>query len=239
MRSLEPILVLLNVESGYHKKNILRGLNLNVYKSEVMAVIGHNGAGKTTLLKTMFRLIPLQNGVMWYMGKNITRTPTSENQKLRISFVPQDRAVFPNLTVRENIDLSFYFSHRKGDKKENAMEEVLNLFPALSDRLASKALTLSGGLKQMLAVGMALSQRPSLLLLDEPSLGLGPIIVQNLMKVIKTFAEIYSTSVILVEQNIKEALNVSQRVCVMKMGDIVYDESVAGSLDSGAIIKMF
>jgi branched-chain amino acid transport system ATP-binding protein len=236
---LEPILVLLNVESGYHKKNILRGLNLNVYKSEVMAVIGHNGAGKTTLLKTMFRLIPLQNGVMWYMGKNITRTPTSENQKLRISFVPQDRAVFPNLTVRENIDLSFYFSHRKGDKKENAMEEVLNLFPALSDRLASKALTLSGGLKQMLAVGMALSQRPSLLLLDEPSLGLGPIIVQNLMKVIKTFAEIYSTSVILVEQNIKEALNVSQRVCVMKMGDIVYDESVAGSLDSGAIIKMF
>jgi branched-chain amino acid transport system ATP-binding protein len=239
MTPLEPILILRNVESGYHNKNILRGLNFTVYKNQVTAVIGHNGAGKTTLLRTIFRLIPVQNGEIWYTGKNVTHTSTSENQKLGISYVPQERAVFPNLTVRENLDLSFYFSHRNEENRENVMEEVLNLFPALSDRLASRALTLSGGLKQMLAIGMALSQHPSLLLSDEPSLGLGPIVVQNLMRVIKTFTKTYSTSVILVEQNIKEALNVSERVCIMKMGDFIYDGPVTSSLDTTVIFKMF
>ncbi len=235
----EPVLMLRNVESGYHNKKILRGSNLDVHKNQVTAVIGHNGAGKTTLLKTIFRLIPIQRGEIRFMGKNITYSPASENQRLGISFVPQDRAVFPNLTVGENLDLSFYFSNRNEGKRGNVREEVLNLFPALSNRLGSKALTLSGGLKQMLAIGMAISQHPSLLLLDEPSLGLGPIVVQNLMKIIKTLPGLYSSSVILVEQNIKEALNISERVCVMKMGDFVYDASVAGSLDTTAIIKMF
>lgn len=239
MSHVKPVLELRNVESGYHKKKILRRLNLTIHENQVTVIIGHNGAGKTTLLKTIYRLIPPSKGEIWYKGENITNAHTSMNQKFRISFVPQDRAVFPNLTVKENLDLSFYFSHRDEVKKEEVMEEVLNLFPALTDRLASRALTLSGGLKQMLAVGMAVVQRPSLLLSDEPSLGLAPVVVQNLMKVIKTFTQISSTSVILVEQNIKEALNISERVCVMKMGDIVYDGSVVDIQDTSTIIKMF
>jgi branched-chain amino acid transport system ATP-binding protein len=238
MSQTEPVLVLRNVVSGYQKKQVLRGLNLKIYQNQVTAVIGHNGAGKTTLLRTVFRLVPPHRGEIWYMGENVTAAPTSQNRRLGVSFVPQGRGVFPSLTVQENLDLAFLCS-RQHEAKEAVIKDIFDLFPALIDRRSSRAFTLSGGLKQMLSVSMALCQRPSLLLLDEPSEGLAPILVKSLMKTIQVFAQASSTTVILVEQNVKEALGVSERVCIMKMGDMVHEGPREDITDTRTIIEMF
>lgn len=232
------LLVLREIESGYQKKKVIRGLTLAVKENEITALIGHNGAGKTTLLRTIFRLVPATNGHIYYAGEEITSVSTAKNKRLSISFVPQEKSVFPNLTVEENLRLAFKFGGLR-EELEKIPNEVLEIFPPLKNRVRSRALTLSGGLKQMLAVSMAFVQRPKLLLLDEPSLGLAPIVVQDLMQGIKEYKRSYQATVLLVEQNLKETFQIADTVCIMKMGEIVFHGKTVDIENISSIIDFF
>jgi len=206
--------------AGYGKKTVLRRISLEIAEEEVVAIIGHNGAGKTTLLRTIFGLLRLQEGQIRYRGARIDGRRPALNVREGIAFVPQGHGVFPDLSVRENLGLGAHAVETAdlGDR----LEAVLSLFPILRERDRQKAGTLSGGQQQMLALGMALVMRPKLLLLDEPSLGLAPFLVQRVLETVTEINRRFKTAVLLVEQNVRQALQIARRVYVMKVGQIVY-----------------
>jgi len=208
------------VVAGYGKKVVLRGISLEVGEQEVVAVIGHNGAGKTTLLRTVFGLLQPHDGQIRYRGAQIEGRRPALNVKAGIAFVPQGHGVFPDLSVMENLELGAH-SLEEGEMGER-LEAVFSLFPILEERRRQKAGTLSGGQQQMLALGMALVLRPQLLLLDEPSLGLAPLLVQRVLETVVEINRRFKTAVLLVEQNVKQALQIARRVYVMKVGQVVY-----------------
>jgi len=206
--------------AGYGKKTVLRRISLEIAEEEVVAIIGHNGAGKTTLLRTIFGLLRLQEGQIRYRGARIDGRRPALNVREGIAFVPQGHGVFPDLAVRENLELGAHAAGAAdlGDR----MEAVFSLFPILRERDRQTAGTLSGGQQQMLALGMALVMRPKLLLLDEPSLGLAPFLVQRVLETVTEINHRFETAVLLVEQNVRQALQIARRVYVMKVGQIVY-----------------
>jgi branched-chain amino acid transport system ATP-binding protein len=206
--------------AGYGKKKVLHGISLEVDAQEVVAVIGHNGAGKTTLLKTIFGLLHLHDGEIRYRGARIDGRRSALNVREGIAFVPQGHGLFPDLAVRDNLELGAH-TVEEGEVADR-LEAVFSLFPILKDRERQKAGTLSGGQQQMLALGMALVLRPQLLLLDEPSLGLAPFLVQRVLETVVEINRRFNTAILLVEQNVKQALGISRRVYVMKVGRIVY-----------------
>ncbi|MBI3027751.1 ABC transporter ATP-binding protein [Candidatus Woesearchaeota archaeon] len=208
-----------NLESGYGKMQILFGINLNVKPEEIVVLIGPNGAGKSTLLKSIFNLVDIYNGKIIYKNKDITRMPTHELIELGISYVPQGRQVFGNLTVKENLEMGAFLTKEKEliDKKLN--EVVEKHFPDLRKRLNDYAFNLSGGQQQMLAIGRALMQDPQLLLLDEPSLGLAPKIMKGLFRKILEINE-EGVAVIIVEQNAKQATKIADRILVLEDGKV-------------------
>lgn len=208
------------VVAGYGKKVVLREISLEVSEEEVVAVIGHNGAGKTTLLRTVFGLLQPREGQIRYRGARIEGRRPALNVKDGIAFVPQGHGVFPDLSVMENLELGAH-SLEEGTMGER-LEAVFSLFPILKDRHRQKAGTLSGGQQQMLALGMALVLRPQLLLLDEPSLGLAPLLVQRVLETVIEINHRFKTAVLLVEQNVKQALQIARRVYVMKVGQVVH-----------------
>ncbi|MBI4610080.1 MAG: ABC transporter ATP-binding protein [Candidatus Rokubacteria bacterium] len=209
-----------DVVAGYGKKTVLRQISLEIAEEEVVAVIGHNGAGKTTLLRTIFGLLRLREGQIRYQGARIDGRRPALNVREGIAFVPQGHGVFPDLSVRENLELAADAAGTAdlGDR----LEAVFRLFPILRERDHQKAGTLSGGQQQMLALGMALVMRPKLLLLDEPSLGLAPFLVQRVLETVIEINRGFKTAVLLVEQNVTQALRIAGRVYVMKVGRIVY-----------------
>jgi branched-chain amino acid transport system ATP-binding protein len=215
------MLELRDVSSGYGAIEALRGINLSVGQGEVVSLIGANGAGKSTTLRNITGLVPITSGDVVFEGVRLNGIPTHQIVGMGISMVPEGRQIFANLSVAENLDLGAYLQK---NKVENArqLELVFELFPRLEERRKQLGGTLSGGEQQMLAIGRALMARPRLLLLDEPSLGLAPILVHTILVAIDEINREGAT-ILLVEQNANAALKHSHRGYVLETGSIVME----------------
>lgn len=222
----EILLEVDGIESGYGKKTVLQGVSLRVHEGEVVAVLGHNGAGKSTTLKTLLGLLPARSGNVRFAGAPWANGDPVENVRRGMALVPQGRGVFPDLTVIENLMLGAY-TQRDAAATATRLREVMELFPMLAERRAQRAGTLSGGQQQMVAVGMALMPRPRLMMMDEPSIGLAPVLVQRVLETARQINRRFGTAIILVEQNIKTALGVADRAYVMKSGRVVLEKPAA------------
>jgi branched-chain amino acid transport system ATP-binding protein len=214
----EPLLALKDVAVAYGGIRAIKGISLDVMKGEIVSMIGANGAGKTTTLKSIMRLLPLASGTIEFAGRRLNELETEAVVDLGVSLVPEGRAIFPNLTVRENLDLGAY-NHKDPKSIRESMHDIVKLFPRLGERLGQEGGTLSGGEQQMLAIGRALMARPAMLLLDEPSLGIAPKLVQDIFAAIAQIAA-SGTTILLVEQNTRLALEYSSRAYVLRTGEI-------------------
>jgi branched-chain amino acid transport system ATP-binding protein len=215
----EPILELRNVSSGYGAIDALRGIDLVVGRGEVVTLIGANGAGKSTTLRNIVGLVPIRDGEIVFEGKSLVGLPTHQVAAKGIALVPEGRAIFANLSVQENLDMGAYL-RKDGAEKASDLQRVFALFPRLAERRRQAGGTLSGGEQQMLAIGRALMARPRLLLLDEPSLGLAPILVHAILSAIDQINR-EGTTILLVEQNANAALKHSTRAYVLETGSVV------------------
>ncbi len=231
------MLELNRITTFYGKIQALRDVSLKVEDGEIVTLIGANGAGKSTTLMSICGVIHPRSGEILFDGKPIQHLPAPEIVKRGISQVPEGRLIFPELTVRENLDLGAFL---RTDKKGIAddMEYVFQLFPILRERVSQTGGTLSGGEQQMLALGRALMARPRLLLLDEPSLGLAPIIIQQIFKIIQKVNE-DGTTVFLVEQNANQALHIANRGYVMENGVVVMEGKAQELLSSEKVRKAY
>jgi len=212
-----------NLHVYYGGIHALKGLNLEVPQGKIVALLGANGAGKSTTLRTITRLVKPAEGKIIFQGEDITQLRTTEIIKKGITLVPEGRRVFSNLTVKENLRLGAY-TRKDHDGIKKDMEWVYELFPRLKEREWQAAGTLSGGEQQMLAIGRALMSRPALLMMDEPSLGLAPIVVRDVFNIIK---EIHRSgmTILLIEQNARAALQIADYGYVMETGSIVLQGS--------------
>jgi branched-chain amino acid transport system ATP-binding protein len=216
---MEHLLEIRDLEAGYDKRSVLHGVSLDLSPGEIVALVGPNGAGKSTLLKAIFGLVKASRGTIAFRGREIQNRNPSENVMDGLSYVLQGSRVFSELSVRENLEVG---GHTLLPKEVKArMGEVLSLFPGLRPLQTRNAATLSTGEKQMLAMARALMLRPALLLADEPSLGLGPRLAHAALTHLRDLNERSGTAVLLVEQNVREALAVAQRVYVLRLGRIV------------------
>ena len=211
------------IRSGYGGVTVIKGLDLDV-GHEIFTVLGANGAGKTTLLATLARLIPLMDGQLWFEDKEVSNLPPWETAARGLGYVPQEKGVFADLTVQENLEIGGMIGGRALAER---IDEVIALFPDLGERRAQAAGTLSGGESRMLACGRALMQDPKLLLLDEPTAGLSPLYVDSFFERIRTIHDEKDVSIILAEQNATKALEVADRVMVLSLGEasIIRDAS--------------
>ncbi len=216
-----PLLELSDLRVSYGGIKALKGISLKVFPGEVVAIIGANGAGKTTTLKSIARLLPIAGGSIRFAGKDIAHSSTEDLVEQGISLAPEGRAIFPNLTVRENLELGAY-AHRDPVSMKETIEDATTLFPRLGERMNQEGGTLSGGEQQMLAIGRALMARPSLLLLDEPSLGIAPKLVQDIFEAIRKIAAA-GVTILVVEQNTRIALESSQRAYVLRTGELALE----------------
>jgi branched-chain amino acid transport system ATP-binding protein len=214
----KPLLTIDELHVAYGGIKALKGVGLRVDRGEIVAMIGANGAGKTTTLKTIVRLLPIASGKMVYDGTDLADLATADVTDLGISLVPEGRAIFPDLTVRENLELGAW-NHKDTRFMEESIEDVVALFPRIGERMKQEGGTLSGGEQQMLAIGRALMARPAMLLLDEPSLGIAPRLVADIFEAIARIAEA-GTTILLVEQNTRLALKYSKRAYVLRTGEI-------------------
>jgi branched-chain amino acid transport system ATP-binding protein len=224
MATPEIILKLSNIESYYGPIMAIRGISLEVRRGQIVALLGANGAGKTTVLKTISGILDPQKGSIEFLGKPIQRMEADKIVRLGISHVPEGREVFPFLSVRENLMMGAY-TRRDRDGIPADLERVYRYFPRLKQRLDQAAGQLSGGEQQMLSIGRALLNRPTLLLLDEPSLGLSPILVKEIFAIIKRINQEQGTSILLVEQNAKVALETADYGYVLEIGRVVMNDS--------------
>ena len=215
-----PILQIEKLNVYYGILHVLKGIDLQVYPGEIVALVGSNGAGKSTLLRTISGLIRPKSGRIVMDGENITFYPPYLIASHQVAHVPEGRRIFANLTVRENLVMGAYLQ-KKIQAFENDLEKVFVLFPRLKERLYQNAGSLSGGEQQMLALARALVAQPKLLLLDEPSLGLGPIVVDDIFRVIQEINQ-KGVTVLLVEQNVVMAIEVARRAYVMETGRLVF-----------------
>ncbi len=214
----QPLLQVRGVETYYGNIIALRGVDMDVNEGEIVTLIGANGAGKTTMMMTICGLPQARSGHVFFRGQDITRMPTHHIMHLSIAQVPEGRRIFPRMSVLENLQIGAILNPE--DTFSEDLEMVYELFPVLKARQNQRGGTLSGGEQQMLAIGRALMGRPRLLLLDEPSLGLAPIIVQQIFKVLRRLNEEQGLTVFLVEQNAYHALRLAHRGYVMKNGVI-------------------
>jgi ABC-type branched-subunit amino acid transport system ATPase component len=211
-----------NLHAGYGAFEALHGIDLTVSDRQIVGLIGHNGAGKSTLLKAIFGLLPVKKGTITFRGVDVTAVRAFEKAALGIRFVPQEGNVFPNLTIEDNLRLGGRkFSDDRGSLASR-IDEIYEAFPALRERRHAPARVLSGGQRQMLAISIALMTEPSLLLLDEPSAGLAPIIVHQLFEMIPQIQERLGATVLLVEQNVNEVLRIAREVNVLAEGKVVF-----------------
>lgn len=217
------LLELKGIEAGYGKKRVLSGVSFGVEEGNLLAIVGPNGAGKTTTLRVISGQISASGGAVLLDRQEVGQRVTFERVRRGICLVPQGGKVFKPLTVLENLEMGAYLLKNRTDF-EKSLDEVYRLFPILEERKHQLASTLSGGEQQMLAIGRGLMLTPKLLLLDEPSLGLAPLILRDLMKSIAHVKEQTKTSIIIVEQNVNEVLKIADRVYGMKLGQIVFHE---------------
>jgi len=221
---------------NYGAINALKGISLDVEKGEIITLIGANGAGKTTTMNSIMGIIPKASGTVLFNGKDITKTETRDIVKSGIILAPEGRQIFPEFTVRDNLLIGGYFNSVKENEAE--MQNVVKLFPKLHERMEQPGGTLSGGEQQMLAVGRAIMAKPKLLMLDEPSLGLAPLIISEIFKLIKTIRDM-GVTILLVEQNARMALKISDRGYVIESGNIAHTDKAENLLKSDAVIKAY
>jgi len=229
----EPILKVSNIESYYGPIMAIRGVSLAVPRGKIITVLGANGAGKTTILKTISGVLDPLKGMIEFEGKPIQRMDADRIVRLGLSHVPEGREVFPFLSVRENLAMGA-FLRKDRDGVARDLEKIFVYFPRLKERIDQPAGSLSGGEQQMLAISRALMNRPKLLLLDEPSLGLSPLLVKEIFSIIRRVNAEEGTSILLVEQNAKMALETAHYGYVLEVGRVVMDdtcERLMGSKD--------
>ena len=217
---MSALLEVENLELAYGPIAVCRDISLRLDRGEIIALIGANGAGKSTTLRAIAGVLPPRRGTIKFAGHDVTATPSYERSKLGIALVPEGRHVFPFLTVRENLELGAFNVRNDAAKVRQRMDGVFAMFPRLSERTSQNAGTLSGGEQQMLVLGRAMMSEPQLLCLDEPSLGLAPIVVQDIFQKIKAI-NAAGTSVLLVEQNARYALETASRGYVLQTGSII------------------
>ena len=225
-----------DLHAGYGSIEVLRGVSLHVEKGEIVTLLGANGAGKSTTLMTICGVNPVRTGRILFEGEEMTNLPPHEIVRRGIVQVPEGRRIFPRLTVRENLEMGSFA--RRGGLGGDAMAQVFELFPVLKEREKQFGGTLSGGEQQMLAIGRAMMARPRLLLLDEPSLGLAPILVTAIFRRIREI-NAAGTTILLVEQNARQALTIAARGYVMQTGEILLEDTGANLLKSEKVRKAY
>ena len=212
-----------DIHAGYGKMEILKGVSLRVEAGQVVSIIGPNGAGKSTVFKTLFGLLPARQGRVTFDGENVTNRPPADLLRRGMAYVPQGRNVFPLMTVDENLRLGAYIRPRSPEL-DREVERVYETFPALSGARRKRAAELSGGQQQMLEMGRALLLRPRLMLLDEPTLGLAPLVFREIFRIIEDLRRTGQT-ILMVEQNAAKALEISDYAYVLELGSNRYDGS--------------
>jgi branched-chain amino acid transport system ATP-binding protein len=220
-QSATPLLSVRDLQVFYGQIQAIKGISFDVYEGEIVTLIGANGAGKTTTMKTMSGVRPVKAGSVVFRGEDITKAPSHKRVSMGLCQAPEGRGIFPGMTVRENLEMGTYLrADRKSAAKDQDMARVIELFPRLGERIDQAGGSMSGGEQQMLAIGRALMSRPKLLLLDEPSMGLAPMLINQIFAIIREINE-SGTTVLLVEQNASKALRIAHRAYVLETGSIV------------------
>ena len=218
----------------YGKIEAIKGISVTVNQGEIVTLIGANGAGKTTTLKTISGLRPVTSGSIIFDGEDVSKMPAHKRVEIGISQSPEGRGIFPGMTVLENLEIGKYFRRERASEMSEDLEKVYHLFPRLKERAKQAGGTLSGGEQQMLAIGRALMARPKLLLLDEPSMGLAPMMIQNIFNIITEINKL-GTTILLVEQNAQQALQRAHRAYVLETGSVVKEAKAADLLNDPAV----
>lgn len=221
----DDILVLSGLQAGYGRKHVVFDVDLHLRQGEIVTIVGHNGAGKTTTLKTVFGMLPPLGGSITYRGEDVSRSSCRHNVLAGMSYIPAERFVFSDLSVLDNLRLGA-MHERSADVRDSRRRKVHDMFPLLQERASQRAGTMSGGQQRMLSIGLAMMAEPRLLLLDEPSLGLAPALVAEIFDRVRRLADDEGLSVLLLEQNVGQALRIADRAYVMRSGRIILEETV-------------
>ena len=229
-----------NLEAGYDKLKVLKGISLHVKSGEIVTIIGANGAGKTTLLNTIASLVKSTGGEIKLKDKDVTASSSDRIVKNGCALVPEGRQLYPAMTVKENLVLGAYTLYRKRAKKSAAenLENIYSMFPILKERRTQLAGTLSGGEQQMVAIGRALMSGPDLLLMDEPSMGLAPLIVKDIFRTVEELRKNGKT-ILIVEQNARAVLEIADRGYVMETGSLIMEGSAEDLLDNNDVKRAY
>lgn len=231
------MLTVKNLQVYYGMINAIKGVSFRVEQGEVIALIGANGAGKTTILHTITGLVPAKSGCITFKGINLLKTPAHKIVSMGMAHVPEGRRIFQELTVYENLMLGAYTRKDKKEISDN-LKKIYKRFPRLEERKTQIAGTLSGGEQQMLAMGRALMSKPSIILMDEPSMGLSPLYVNEIFDIIREISK-SGTTILLVEQNAKKALSIADRAYVLETGNIVLDGDAKELMNDDKVKKAY
>jgi branched-chain amino acid transport system ATP-binding protein len=226
-----------DINAWYGLSHIVQGISFDVAKGEVIAILGRNGAGKTTLLRTIMGLIPRRAGSVLFDGQEISALPIHERYHRGLAYVPEDRRIVPGLTVRENLRLGYVAYRGKGDE-DKAIEEACETFPRLRQRLDQEGVTMSGGEQQMLTIARALMARPKMILLDEPSEGIMPVMIDEMYELFGRWKE-QGLSVILIEQDVERALEVADHAYIIDQGQVIFSDTAKSLLNDKAMQERY
>jgi len=220
-----PVLVIDKLRTGYGRKQVVFDVDIHVNEGEVVGILGHNGSGKSTTIKAVLGILPAQAGRITFQGRDVTKAGSRSNVKAGMALIPSERFVFADLSVLDNLLLGGA-NEPDGDKRAKRLEMVYSLLPILKERSEQLAGTMSGGQQRMVSLGLALMSSPKLLMLDEPSLGLAPAVVEQIFSRVRQLADSEGLSVLLLEQNVGQALRIVDRVYVMRSGRVLLEETV-------------
>jgi branched-chain amino acid transport system ATP-binding protein len=235
---MSAVLSVVRLQSGYGDVPVLEDVSLEVGEGEIVSVVGANGAGKTTLLSTICGLVRARSGAIAFRGLSIVGLPAHQIAERSLAMVPEGGRLFPFMTIQENLELGAYVKTAR-PKTAERMREVMDVFPILAERRDQLASQLSGGERQMCAIARAIMSRPSLLMLDEPSVGLSPLMVERVFEIVKNLAEREGLTIVLVEQNVSEALEIANRAYVLDHGRIVRQGEAAALRDDPQIRETY
>lgn len=228
-----------SIEVSYGRVDVLRGLDLAVEEAELVAVLGPNGSGKSTTLKAVAGIAPVRGGAVIYDGDDLTRLPVGERVRRGITLVPQGRRLFGGMTVDENLRLGAFMKRHDPEAVEESVERWCEFFPVLGARRSARASELSGGEQQMVAVARGLMAQPRMLLLDEPSLGIAPLLANELAAMLPRLRDEFGLTIVLVEQNVSLALSVADRVAILKNGRVAIEDVPSRFEDRRELAEVF